>query len=148
MSLIFKGRHRLALFCLLFLSLTSCRLNLLAPYDNELSLEIDRTAKEVDRFYLTMLEKSESKGTTRAYKEFRDEYINIEVELNSLYNRNKIKPLNKYSTRNCEIALDTWRRFKEEHKKDNTIGDGLIQYNRKFMNDLFYTIRIAEEAKK
>lgn len=133
------------LFLLLFVS---CNFALLAPYNREVSTHIESTAKSVDRFYLDMLEKTDTIGNSRAYLKFADGYINIEVELNSLYTKNRIRPLNKESTRNCEIALKVWRDYKEEHKKKNGISDGLIKYNRKYMSDMFYVIQVGEELKQ
>ena len=127
--------------------LTSCNFALLPPYSREVSAQIENTAKSVDRFYLNMLEKTDTTNTGRAYSNYANGYIDIEVELNSLYNKNRIRPLNKASTRNCEIALQRWREYKEEHKEKNTISNGLIAYKRQYMSDLFYTIQISEEFK-
>lgn len=139
-------RFSLTAFCLV--TLISCNFALLPPYNKEISTQIDNTAKAVDRFYLDMLEKTDAAGSGRAYANFADGYIDIEVELNSLYTKNRIRPLNKASTRNCEIALHRWREYKEEHKEKNTISNGLIAYKRQYMSDLFYTIQVSEEFKQ
>ncbi len=133
------------IFCLF---LTSCSFALLPPYNQEVAAQIENTAKAIDRFYLNMLERSEAAKGERNYSNFLSGYIDIEVELNSLYNKNRIRPLNKVSTRNCEIAVQRWREYKEEHKIQNTISNGLIAYRRKYMGDLFYTIQIAEDFKQ
>lgn len=137
---------RLSLIILLFLP--SCRIHLVAPYSAALSARIDSTYTMVDRFYLQMLEKTTDSAEGRAYSKFTDDYINIEVELNSLYMQNRIRPLNKNSTRIAQIALQKWIDYKEEHKKRKTISDAAIRLNRRYMADLFYTMRVAEEAKQ
>lgn len=139
-------RFPITAFCLIILA--SCNFALLPPYSREVSAQIENTAKSVDRFYLDMLEKSDTTNNGRAYANFADGYIDIEVELNSLYTKNRIRPLNKASTRNCEIALKRWREYKEEHKQKNTITNGLIAYKRQYMSDLLYTIQVSEEFKQ
>ena len=120
----------------------SCRVTYLPSYDAEISEKIYEVARQVDRFYLLMQENSE-----RNYRFYAEEYINIEAELNSLYLRNKVRPLNENSTRICEITLQLWQKYKDEHKTDKTVSDGLIKLNRKTFSDLFYAMQVAEKGK-
>ena len=126
----------------------SCRVVLLPSYDATISEQIDNTAKSVDRFYLSMLETTTVENDGRAFSKFADKYVEIEVELNSLLNKNKIRPLNKNSTRICEITCQLWVKYKEEHKAKNTLKDGLILLNRKKFSDLFFAMRVADEGIK
>ncbi len=130
------------------LALNSCKVTLLPSYDAGISEQIENTSKTVDKFYLSMLEFTSSENDGRAFDKFAREYVDIEVELNSLLTKNKIRPLNENSTRICEITLQLWIKYKEEHKTDNTLSDGLIKLNRKTFSDLFYAMRVAEEGKK
>ncbi|MCO6146702.1 hypothetical protein [Flavobacterium sp. NRK1] len=139
-------KHRaVSLFSLLLISLSfiSCKVQLVPPYDDGIVQQIETTAKEIDRFYLNMLE-SES----RDYLLYQKDYINFEVELNSLLMKNKVKPLNEHSIRICEITLQLWRKYKEEHHKDDTLSDGLIKLNRKTFDDLFFAMLSAERGKQ
>ena len=128
--------------------LTSCRVTLVAPYDSRVSQQIEDIARKVDKFYLTMLETTRNENNEREYSKFVDDYIDVEVELNSLLNMNRIRPLNKESTKNCQIAVDTWVKYKEKHKEKNTISNIDIDLNRDFLRDLFTVIQIGEEVKK
>ena len=139
------------LFSIFFLSviiITSCRVTFIPSYDAEISEQIENTAKEVDRFYLSMLETTSASNDGRAFQHFSEQYVAIEVELNSLLNKNKIRPLNEHSTRICEITLELWIKYKEEHKTDNKLSDGLIKLNRKTFSDLFYAMQVAEKGKE
>jgi hypothetical protein len=142
--------NRRKLFPVLLISLclaafSSC-VSLLPTYNAQLAEEIVTTNKAVDKFYLTMLEvKTDDNG--RSFDKFATQYINIEVELNALLNKNKVRPLNANSTRICEITLQLWVKYKQEHKTKNTLSDGLIQLNRKTFTDLFYAMQVAEKAK-
>jgi len=125
----------------------SCRVALVPAYDANLLSQIDATSKQVDKFYLSMLETTTKENDGRKYELFANDYVNIEVELNSLLTKNKIKPLNENSTRICEITLQLWQKYKEEHKEKNTLSDGLIKLNRQTFSDLFYAMQVAEKGK-
>ena len=95
-----------------------------------------------------MLETTRNENNEREYSKFVNDYIDIEVELNSLLNKNRIRPLNKESTRNCEIVIETWLKYKDRHKEQNKISDADIELNRDYFRDLFVVILTGEEAKK
>jgi hypothetical protein len=120
---------------------------LLPEYNAELSKNIENTAKLVDKFYLSMYETTSVENNGRSYDKFAGQYVEIEVEIKSLLNRNKIRPLNENSTRISEITLELWQKYKEEHKTDNTLSNGLIQLNMKTFADLFFAMQVAEEGK-
>jgi hypothetical protein len=129
------------------LTLNSCRVSLISNYDADISKQIENTAKVVDRFYLMMLETTSTENEGRAYNNFSEQYVDIQVELNSLLSKNKIRPLNENSTRICEITTQLWVKYKKEHKKKNHLSDGIIQLNQQTFSDLFFTMQIAEKAK-
>ncbi len=126
---------------------SGCRITLIPPYDEQLADQIETTAKEVDLFYLDIQETTSNENGERAYSNFAGQYAGIEAELNSLLYKNKIRPLNENSTRICEITLDLWKKYKNEHKEDNKISDGVIELNRLTFNDLFFAMQVAEKAK-
>ena len=123
----------------------SCKVQLVSNYNADLSNEINTTAKKVDNFYLTMQEIPADK---RQFANFSSSYIDIEVDLNSLVTKNRVRPLNVESTRIAEITLKLWEKYKEEHKMDNTLSNGLIRLNKKTFSDMFYAMQVAEEGKK
>jgi len=139
---------RLILIIVLALLLEGCRVTLVPDYDDSIAQEILKTAKRVDMFYLDMLETTDNENGDRAYNKMVDSYVEIEVELASLLSKNKIRPLNENSIRICEITLELWVKYKEEHKEDNELSDGLIKLNRLTFNDLFYAMLVAEKAKE
>lgn len=135
-------------FTIGFILFTSCRVSLIPNYDAALSEEINNTAKGIDQFYLSMVELTSADSNGRSYQKFAEKYVEIDVELNSLWNKNKIKPLNENSTRICEITVQLWEKYMKEHKTKNTLSDGLIKLNRKTFSDLFYAMQVAENAKQ
>lgn len=125
-----------------------CKVTFVPNYDSGIAAQIDQVAKSIDKFYLTMLETTKNESNGRAFDKFAQEYVAIEVELNSLLNKNKVKPLNEHSVRICEITVSLWIKYKEEHKTDNELEDGLIKLNRKTFSDVLYAMQVAEQAKK
>ncbi|MBC8045277.1 MAG: hypothetical protein H7Y00_00630 [Fimbriimonadaceae bacterium] len=139
-------KHTSFLFLLLLFS-AGCKVTFIPDYDKDIAAQIDNTAKMVDRFYLEMLETPDG-DYLRAYNFYSEEYINIEVELNSLLYKNKVRPLNENSVRICEITLQLWIKYKEEHKQDDKLSNGLIKLNRVSFADLFFAMQSAEKAKE
>ncbi len=127
---------------------SSCRVTFVPNYDAAIMDQITETAKKVDRFYLGMLETTQPENDGRAFQLFAQQYVDIEVELHALLNKNKIRPLNENSVRICEITLELWIKYKEEHRDDNTLSDGLIKLNRMTFDDLFFAMQVAEKAKE
>jgi hypothetical protein len=151
MNQLIKLSSKGILFSLFFTSiliLNSCKVTFIPSYDAKISEHIEKTSKVVDKFYLSMLETTSSSNNGRAFSKFSDQYVNIEVELNSLLNKNKLRPLNENSIRICEITIELWKKHKEEHKRDNTLSNGLIKLNRKTFDDLLFAMQKAEKAKE
>jgi hypothetical protein len=147
MKTVLLNRSLALFFLALFFGISGCKITLVPSYDAQLKEQIESTSKEIDRFYLNMMDMTSNTEGGRAYDQFREGYINIEVELLSLLNKNRVRPLNTHSTRICEITLQIWRKYKQEHKEDNAIPDGLIKLNMLAMNDLMYAMLIAEKGK-
>lgn len=144
---LYSKRLLLPLCFLAVVAIQSCKVTLVPPYDAEIATQMDDTAKTVDKFYLSMLETTFAANDGRAFTNFSAQYVDVEVELNSLLSKNKIRPLNEHSTRICEIALQLWQKYKEEHKTDNTLTDGLIKLNQMTLADLFLAMQVAERGK-
>ena len=148
MSQLKKNGYLTALIISFTLIISGCKMTFVPSYDSQIAGQIDETAKKTDRFYLSMLETTVADNNGRSYQKFADQYVAIEVELNSLLNKNKVRPLNKNSTRICEITLQLWLKCKEEHKSKDKLSDGIIKLNQKTFSDLFYAMQVAEDGKK
>lgn len=136
--------YLVSLIIVLPLLFEGCRVTLLPDYDESISQQIIETAKRVDKFYLEMLETTSIENGGRSYDKFVESYVEIEVELNSLLNKNKVRPLNENSTQICENTLALWIKYKGEHKESNKLSDGEIQLNQATFDDLFYAMQVAE----
>ncbi|MCX6220822.1 MAG: hypothetical protein NTZ69_07520 [Bacteroidia bacterium] len=145
---VYSKRILLSVVILSLLALNACKVTFIPGYDAKIAEQIENTSKAVDKFYLSMLDTTSAEKGGRAFNKFSEQYVNIEVELNSLLSKNRIRPLNENSTRICEITIQLWMKYKAEHKKDNTLSDGLIKLNQKTFSDLFYAMQVAEKGKE
>lgn len=145
---VYSKRLLLSVVILSVLALNSCKVTFIPGYDAKIAEQIENTSKAVDKFYLSMLDTTSAEKEGRTFSKFSEQYVNIEVELNSLLSKNRIRPLNENSTRICEITIQLWMKYKAEHKKDNTLSDGLIKLNQKTFSDLFYAMQVAEKGKE
>jgi len=130
---------------LMLILLFACGIKLVADYDAATYESILNTAKLVDAFYVNLLVTPE---TERAYENFADQYLDIEVEIRSLLMRTKIHPLNEESTRIAETILAKWLKYKEAHQDKNTYKSALEQVHWQRFTRLFTAMAVAEEAKR
>lgn len=135
-------------FFILLLSLfiiQGCSYRLIAAYDEKTQEAIFASAKAIDQFYGFLLEANENE---RAYSKYSDKYVEIEVQLNALVLRNKVRDLNEDSTDIAERMLKLWRRYKDRHKEKDAYKTGMAKLDRKRFERMFsYAVR-AEGAKK
>lgn len=132
---------------LLTASISGCKVTLLPNYNEDISNQIETTLKTVDKFYLTMLETTKNQAGQRSYANFINSYIDIEVELQSLLDKNKVRPLNKNSIAICENTLKQFQKYKDKHKADNKISDENIILNRLYMHDQLMLMQMGEAFK-
>ncbi|MFW5766969.1 MAG: hypothetical protein ACOCXO_01250 [Bacteroidota bacterium] len=132
----------LALFLGIF---TSCSVQFVSDYKKEISDEVTSLMKDIDLFYLRLMEMPVEE---REYDACVSYYVDIQADLHSLYYKNKVRPLNEESTENCLIALEKWKKYKNRHKTDNTLSNANIELQNQYMQDMLYYILVAEEAKK
>lgn len=123
---------------------SACTVKYVADYDAEVKAEILRVAKDVDLFWGRLLD---TPVDERRYAEFMDEYNEIEADLRNLVMRNRIRPLNKLSTEQSQIALELWLDDKNSHKKNDTISDFIAKRHREQFVRVFVAMARGETAK-
>src|SRR5680860_1137616 len=72
----------------------SCHVSWVAAYNAGIAQQIEVVAKKVDKFYLTMIETTKNEPEQRAYSKFAEGYIDIEVELKNLLQKNQRRDKN------------------------------------------------------
>ncbi len=134
-------------FGFIFLLIACKTITLVPDYDADLANQIDATAKKIDMMYLKMMDASEE-DDSRDYSYYSTAYLGIEVELNSILRRNRIRQKNQESISISENTLELWRRYKKRHKEANSISDADIELNMKFMSDQMYLLMLSEDKKR
>lgn len=127
------------------LLLSSCAVKFVADYDTAAFEEILATAKKVDKFYGTLLEK---KAESRQYSSVSDQYVTLESDIQGMVTRNQARALNFESTEISRIIHKLFDKYKERHKTRNTYTDGNAKLDRGRFVRLFAAAASAEEAKK
>lgn len=134
---------RLWLFSVVLLLLcSSCKITLVAPRDSELLTQIETTSQAIDAFYLKMLD-----APLRNYATYSDGYIVIEVQLNAIHNKTRLKQHNTETIAIADNLRSTWVKYKNEHKKADTLKDAEIRYNNSTLRDFIFALSVAENAK-
>jgi len=133
---------------LLMIMVGGCKtVKLLPDHDAVIAQEIDEAAKDIDAFYLTMLETTANENGERAFKRFAEGYVDIEVKLNAILTKNKLRELNENSVEISKNTVELWQRFKNRHKEDDTISDANIELNRMAMADQMFILAKSEGFK-
>ena len=138
---------RIALFTIFGLFLSSCKVQFVSDYNARLADQTEEIAQTVDFFYLNMKENTETEYNGRAYQYFVDDYLRIEVKLNSLVRKNSIQPLNDSSAELCTLVVQEWIKNRETHKSNDGISDEEIDERRNRMNELFYAVLVSKNGK-
>lgn len=139
---------RLSFLVLIFSCLSACKVQFVSDPDARLADQVEEAAQSVDYFYLNLQDNSTSEFQGRAFQNFSDDYLKIEVKLNSIVRRNRLSPLNNTSYEISQIALTQWQSNKAKHKAKDQLSDEEITSCRQAMNELFYAILSENEGEK
>jgi PBP1b-binding outer membrane lipoprotein LpoB len=126
---------------------SSC-VTLVPKYDANIAEQTEQVSKSIDKLYLTMLETTTEAGGGRAYSKYAEQYVAIDVELQYLLIKNKARKNNAETVNICEKVISMFDKYKNEHKRENTISDADIKLNLEYLRGILYPLVIAEEAKK
>ncbi|MDA0118221.1 hypothetical protein [Vibrio sp. T11.5] len=108
--------------CLILLS--GCTLRLVAPYDPQTVQQAQNIERNIDYLYLSMQALPESE---RRYREFSDQYLNIDVSVRGLARRQERREQNQESLNQAQILADFWQQDMKAHQQKQTLSDFLIK---------------------
>lgn len=139
------------LFLFVFITsviVTSCKVSLVATYDYMVAEKIEEVNKEIDKFYLVMLETTVNENDERAYDKYSEQYIDIQLDLKSLLQKNKRREKNQETIQINQRIYDKWLEYKEIHETQNELSDADIEANMMNMDNMLNTMLAAEQFKK
>ena len=144
MKLIYTRCHRASLILFLFTFLSACSTQLISNRD-PLSLNLmESAAQNVDYLYTKMSYLPEN---MRSYEQFSDYYLDIEVKLNALRNRQKARRMNELTLKQVDIVLQLWRQDRVKHQQQGAPSDFLLKRHKQQYQRLFIALIKAESAK-
>lgn len=132
------------LLILIFATNLGCTVRYVAEYDATIKGEIVQVAKKVDLFWGQLLDTPIGE---REYGKFKNKYNEIETDIRGLLMKNKIRPLNKESTKQSENALKLWLEDKAIHKDKDGFSDFEAKRHRKQFVRVFIAMAKGEEVK-
>ena len=147
---IYSKINALSMVLLSLLFISGCKsIKLVPDFDASLSEQIMDTAKKVDAHYITMIGMFNDSITALSYEEVSDGYEEIEIELNSILLKNKVRELNNESIQVSSTVLDTFIKYKNRHKS-RAKGQSKIMLEDDWvvMKDLLFLLSVSEDSKR
>jgi hypothetical protein len=126
------------------LGASGCAVRYIADYDASIKDEIIQVAKDVDRFWGSLLD---VQASDRKYERYKEQYNEIEADIRSLVMKNEIRALNRESIKQANIALELWMEDRSLHKKNDGFSDFEAKRHRKQFNRVFTAMAKGEEGK-
>ncbi|MBN3492613.1 hypothetical protein [Vibrio neptunius] len=108
--------------CLMLLS--GCTLRLVAPYDPQTVQQAQSIERDIDYLYLSLQALPESE---RRYREFSEQYLNIDVNVRGLERRQQRREQNQETIKQAQTLVQFWQQDMRAHKKKQTLSDFLIK---------------------
>lgn len=139
-----KIKFQFVIVWLLF-GLSGCMITLVAPYDPEVRSMLVRYSVEVDSFWQQM---QAAPKEQRQFANYKDDYQEIEVNLQILLKLNKMRPKNDESSKQTENLLTLWQEDKANHEKNNNISNFIVRRRVEQYQRMFHAMLVAEDAKK
>ena len=121
-----------------------CHVQLIAKYDQTTVDDILHTYKEIDTFYINLLNAPKEE---RLYKSYSNTVNTIESEISLMVLKNSTRALNTESIKISKNILDSWRKHKNLFRKDNSYSDEDISFDRETFFDNFIILLKTEQAK-
>ncbi|MCF2859235.1 hypothetical protein L1286_17260 [Pseudoalteromonas sp. SMS1] len=129
---------------LILSSQVGCSLHLISEYDRASQRNMLSLMKKIDGFYLHMANVAPAK---RQFAHYLSGYTNIEVEINALLQRQKVRELNELTVKQVEILLALWQQGRGAHKSKDSISDFIIKRRRSEYQRVMLAMIRGEESK-
>ncbi|WDE04387.1 hypothetical protein SG34_024085 [Thalassomonas viridans] len=127
------------------LLLSGCALQLVSDFDERSLQDMETIARKVNGFYLGL---SYQPKNERSYQTSKGQYLEIEVALEALRNRQVIRPMNELTLKQVDVSLKLWREDRQRHQAADSLSDFLIKRRKSQYQRLFLAMVKGEEAKQ
>ena len=138
---------KIKIFVLLIISIISisaCKVTFVPNNDAAIEQQITDAAKENDKLYLELLAASKDK---RSYQDYEKEYVQIEVEINSINLKNEARKNNKEMLDIITKLHQHFTKYRNEHKEraNNLFTDAMIMDYENDMAAFWKALYFAEK---
>lgn len=124
---------------------SSCRVSLIADRDEAFVNRVLETARTVDALYLHMM----SADTTQLhYSQFANEWNEAELQIRQLRLMAEAHPLNSESSQICTRLLETFLKYKTQHRNQNSYPTALLPLHRDRLSEYFVALLSIEKSKE
>lgn len=144
MHLLLRPRPVWLLSLIMFLSY-SCHIKLVPTYSAALEQQIADAAKATDKLYLQIIDADEG---SRTYAQFKDAYMQIETEINSILLKNEARDKNDNFLKIIDNLKKAFAEAKEFHKTNTTLRQGEAKGYQATLAGFWAPLYIAEMALK
>lgn len=125
-------------------AVAGCAYRYMAEYDPGVEEEIYAISRKVDIFFGRLLETPKEE---RKYQYFKNDYVEVEADLQLLLRRNEIRSLNGETVQQINIALELWLDDKAKHAGKDTVSDFIAKKHQEQYGRLFIAMVKGESAK-
>ena len=134
------------LLSLLILLSFSCRIQLVPVYSAELEKQVADAAKATDKLYLQIIDADTEEQ--RSYAHFKDAYMQLESEINSILLKNEAREKNKDFIEIINNLKKAFAEAKEFHKTHTTLRVGEAKGYQASLAGFWAPLYVAEMALK
>ena len=130
---------------LILLALNGCSVQLISDYDRQTQQQMSMLAKKIDRLYIEL---SMKPAEQRQYQSFINKYIDIQVDLRALENRQQVRSMNELTLKQVELTTQLWLEDQSAHQRNNTVSDFIIKRRQSQYRRIFIAMIRGEAAKQ
>lgn len=123
----------------------SCRVTLIADRDEAFVNKVLETARTVDALYLRLISADSSQLQYRLYA---NDWNEAELQIRQLRLMAEAHPLNSESSQICNFLLETFLKYKTQHKTQNFYPAALLPLHRDRLSEYFMALLSIEKSKE
>lgn len=137
--------YKYALVFIAFLSFFSCQIVLVPVYDAGIERQVANTARLNDLLYLEMLE---DLPEHRTYARYREKYLAIEADINSIMNQQEVRNKAETLRELTAIIQSRFKEYRDAHKEKDVLTAAEIEIYNSYMAGRWKTLLRAEKNLK
>jgi hypothetical protein len=124
--------------------MSACSMLFISDYDQASMDEMQLINKKIDRFFIRL---NYADVKDRKYANYKEAYLDIDVELNALKTMQAVRPMNDLTLKQVDIVLEFWQKERTAHQQKDGMANIFIKLHRSQYRRLFMAMIRGENAK-